>query len=74
MSTAGQVRRAPRLSPDESIAPLLHRTGRFARIDPQVGGRLPSWSAAVGVLAWAGFTAGCLWRAWASHADADTQG
>lgn len=61
------ARPAPRLSPDERIAGLISRVGRFARIDPATPGTLPSWPQVAGVAAWAAFTAGCGVAAWRRH-------
>jgi len=36
------MRRAPRLAPDERIAAHVTRVGRFRRLDPTKGRRLPS--------------------------------
>lgn len=65
--TTSAARRAPRLSPDDTIAGLMTRSGRFARIDPSRAGTWPSWPKVAGVAAWAGFTAGCAWVAWRRH-------
>lgn len=53
MSTTRRAGRAPRLRPDERIAPYITRRGRFRRIDPARPGSLPRPSQALGVLAWA---------------------
>lgn len=58
------ARRAPRLSPDESIADVMTRAGRFARIDPRVPAKWPGRWRVAGVVAWAAFTGGCVWTAW----------
>lgn len=44
-------RRAPRLAPDQRIAPYITRRGRFARIDPAAGRPLPAVSKVVGAAA-----------------------
>jgi hypothetical protein len=46
------VRRAPRLAPEERIAPYLTRVGRFRRIDPTVG-RAPSLTHVAAGVGWA---------------------
>lgn len=45
--------RAPRLRPDERIAPHITRVGRFRRVDPLRARSLPSLAEALGVLGWA---------------------
>jgi hypothetical protein len=57
------LRRAPRLDPDTSIAPLITRRGRFARIDPRRPRPLPSLPRVFGVLGWAALTVESLRRA-----------
>jgi len=49
----GVTRRAPRLAPDERIAPYVTRRGRFARLDPAVGRPLPAISKVLASVAWA---------------------
>lgn len=46
-------RRAPRLGPDELLAPHITRLGRFRRIDPTKPAKLPAVSRVLGVVAWA---------------------
>ncbi|MGH8887055.1 MAG: hypothetical protein ACRDYX_18165 [Egibacteraceae bacterium] len=45
--------RAPRLRPDERIAPYVTRLGRFRRVDPRRTRSLPSLAQVMGVLGWA---------------------
>ncbi|MGH8903989.1 MAG: hypothetical protein ACRDYA_20505 [Egibacteraceae bacterium] len=45
--------RAPRLRPDERIAPHITRVGRFRRVDPLQARSLPSFAKVLGVLGWA---------------------
>jgi hypothetical protein len=47
------ARRAPRLSPDQRIAPHITRRGRFLRVDPLQDRALPSVWRVLGVLGWA---------------------
>lgn len=44
--------RAPRLRPDERIAPYITRIGRFRRVDPRRARSLPSLARILGVLGW----------------------
>ncbi len=46
-------RRAPRLGPDDRIAPYITRRGRFRKIDPTKAHKLPGCAAVLGVVAWA---------------------
>lgn len=48
---AAPPRRAPRLAPDQRIAPYVTRRGRFTRIDPAAGRPLPAISRVVGAAA-----------------------
>lgn len=57
------ARRAPRLRPDQLLAPYVTRTGRFAEHDPSEGRPLPGVAEMLGALAWAGFVVGTLRRA-----------
>jgi hypothetical protein len=57
------VPRAPRLSPDERIAPYITRVGRFRRIDPGTGRPLPSVAAMLARIGWAALVAESLRRA-----------
>ena len=64
-TTSGeQGRRAPRLRPDERIAPHITRRGRFLARDPAKGRPLPSVWKLLGVVAWAGWMAYPAVRAW----------
>lgn len=57
-------RRAPRLRPDERIAPYLTRRGRFAALDPGTARPLPRPWAVIGSAAWAAWLGVIGWRAW----------
>lgn len=46
------ARRAPRLRPDEHLAPHITRRGRFRRIDPLTPRKLPSVGRIVAAGAW----------------------
>ena len=46
-------KRAPRLGPDEPIAPHFTRLGRFRKINPLKPRKLPSFSKFLGVIGWA---------------------
>ena len=46
-------KRAPRLGPDEFIAPHITRLGRFRKINPLKPRKLPSFSKFLGVIGWA---------------------
>ena len=46
-------RRAPRLGPDELIAPHITRLGRFRAINPTKARKLPGFSKFLGVVGWA---------------------
>ncbi len=60
---SGPSRRAPRLRPDEHIAPHITRRGRFLKRDPLKPAELPSLWRVLGALGWALFTAEVLRRA-----------
>lgn len=45
--------RAPRLGPDEFIAPHITRLGRFRKVNPLKPRKLPSFSKVLGVIGWA---------------------
>jgi hypothetical protein len=47
------ARRAPRLTPQERLAPHITRRGRFRRIDPSKGRPLPALSHILATLGWA---------------------
>jgi hypothetical protein len=49
------ARRAPRLGPDQLIAPHITRLGRWRKRDPRKAQKLPSMPKVLGVLAWAVF-------------------
>lgn len=49
----GAIRRAPRLAPDERIAPYVTRLGRFRALDPSVGRPLPALPRILAATAWA---------------------
>jgi hypothetical protein len=51
---SGVVQRAPRLRPDQLLADTITRAGRFARIDPREGRRLPSLTHIATTAAWLG--------------------
>ncbi len=50
---ASSPRRAPRLGPEERIAPYVTRVGRFRRVDPLRAPSLPKPSRVIAVLGWA---------------------
>ena len=47
------TRRAPRLGPDDLIAPHITRLGRFRKINPIKPRKLPGFSKFLGVVGWA---------------------
>lgn len=47
------MNKAPRLGPDEFIAPHITRVGRFRKINPLKPRVLPSFSKFLGVIGWA---------------------
>ena len=51
MGTLGT--RAPRLGPDQLIAPHITRLGRFRKVNPTKPRKLPSLSKVLGVVGWA---------------------
>jgi hypothetical protein len=57
------TRRAPRLGPDERIAPHLTRGGRFSRVDPLKVPERPTIPRILGVVGWAVLTVESLRRA-----------
>ena len=63
MTGAPPVRRAPRLSPDEFIAPHITRLGRFRKRNPLKARDLPSVSKVAGVIGWAVLLEECFRRA-----------
>ena len=65
------ARRAPRLGPDEFIAPHITRLGRFRKINPLKARKLPGIARVAGAVAWAVFLEETMRRARkASKADA----
>lgn len=56
--------RAPRLGPDDRIAPYVTRTGRFRAMDPLKTRPLPSLPRVLGAVGWALLVEECLRRAW----------
>ncbi len=64
----GEGRRAPRLRPDERIAPFITRRGRFVSRDPAEGRPLPGVGKLVGVVAWVAWMAYPAVRAWRERA------
>ena len=66
-----QPRRAPRLTPDQLIAPHITRVGRFRKIDPTKPKPLPGCAKILGVLAWAGFVGEVARRAYRASRQAD---
>ena len=59
----GPARRAPRLRPDEHLAPHITRRGRFAKLNPLKPTPLPTLPRALGALGWAVLTAEVFRRA-----------
>ncbi len=53
MTVAATGRRAPRLGPDDLLAPHMTRVGRFRKVDPTRPGRVPGPAAVLGGIAWA---------------------
>lgn len=58
-----RTRRAPRLGPDDRIAPHLTRGGRFSRIDPLEPKQRPTVPRIIGAVGWAVLTVESLRRA-----------
>ncbi|MDP8969867.1 MAG: hypothetical protein M3N52_05120 [Actinomycetota bacterium] len=56
--------RAPRLGPDDRIAPNVTRAGRFRAVDPAETRPLPSLPRLLGAVGWALLLEECLRRAW----------
>lgn len=52
--TDSAARRAPRLSPDELIAPHITRLGRFRKINPTKARPLPRFVQVLAVVGWVG--------------------
>jgi len=67
-------RRAPRLSPDDRIAPYITRRGRFRKLDPTKARKLPGCAAVLGVVAWATLLGEVLRRAAKASRDPASQG
>ena len=63
------TRRAPRLGTDEYLAPYITRLGRFRKLDPRKARKLPSFTKAVGVLAWGVFVEETFRRARRAERD-----
>ena len=57
------ARRAPRLAPDEYIAPYITRLGRFRELDPSKARKLPRFTKVAGVIAWGVFVVETFRRA-----------
>lgn len=64
LGAAWEPGRAPRLRPDESIAALFTRVGRFADIDPSKPGRLWSRWRWAGLGLWGVVVGGSVAKAW----------
>lgn len=71
---ARPVQRAPRLRPDQYLADSITRVGRFAKVDPRKGRKLPSLVKVIGVLSWLGLTVEAFRRARAMGAGQDAGG
>jgi len=56
-------RRAPRLAPDDRLAPHLTRVGRFRAIDPSRGRPLPGLPAVLAFVGWGAMLAVSFRRA-----------
>ncbi len=63
MRSPGGTRRAPKLGPDEFIAPHITRLGRFRKVNPLKPRPLPSVSRVLGAVGWAVFLEETLRRA-----------
>jgi hypothetical protein len=72
VSVADLVQRAPRLRPDQRLADSITRIGRFAKIDPRKGRKLPRLVHVAGAMAWLGLVIESFRRARAARAAADT--
>jgi hypothetical protein len=59
----GGQRRAPRLGPDDRLAPYLTRVGRFAKLDPLKAAPRPTVAQMLGVVGWLVLTVESLRRA-----------
>ena len=67
-ASRAEERRAPRLRPDERIAPFITRRGRFAARDPAEVRPLPGVWKLAGVVAWAAWMAYPAIRGWRERA------
>ncbi len=65
------VERAPRLRPDQLLADSMTRVGRFSRIDPRKGRKLPKIAHVLGVIGWGVLAAESFRRARAMEDGAD---
>jgi hypothetical protein len=75
VSATRVVRRAPRLGPQDRIAPLMTRTGRWRQIDPLRPQPLPGVAKLVATVAWVVLVEESLRRAWvASRRDGTEPG
>jgi hypothetical protein len=66
------MQRAPRLRPDQRLADSITRLGRFAKIDPRKGRKLPRLAHVAGAIAWLGLVVESFRRARAASSAADT--
>jgi hypothetical protein len=72
MTGATPPRRAPRLGPEDRIAPLMTRLGRWRSVDPLTPRPLPGVAKMVATVGWAVLVEESLRRAWvASRAHAE---
>jgi len=65
------VQRAPRLRPDQLLADSITRVGRFAKIDPRKGRKLPSLTHITATAAWLGLVVQSFRRARAATKATD---
>ena len=61
--TSKAKHRAPRLGPDEFLAPHITRLGRFRKVNPLKARKLPAFSRILGAVGWAVFLEETLRRA-----------
>jgi hypothetical protein len=66
------MQRAPRLRPDQRLADSITRLGRFARIDPRKGRKLPRLAHVAGAIAWLGLVVESFRRARAASRPEET--
>jgi hypothetical protein len=66
------MQRAPRLRPDQRLADSITRLGRFAKIDPRKGRKLPRLVHIAGAIAWLGLVVESFRRARAASRTAET--